>query len=385
MDEEKIRLSPPKVGTLASAHMDAIRGLAAVLVFLSHWRMLFLVNYPQVQGSNALLHVFYWLTHFGHQAVMAFFVLSGYLVGGSALRMMRRGWSWKEYLLNRLTRLWMVLIPALLLGGLWDLLGCRLWGAGRLYQGGLTSTLAESVAGNLHGWIALGNLFFVQGLYVPSLGSNGPLWSLANEFWYYLLFPLLVLALVGKKGWLRRALCVVLMVVIGLIVRQGVLVYFVVWLMGAMLAYAPRWSPRKAWQHKALLLGASGLVVASATWQIVCHDYAYELDLLLAVACVLLLWAVLQIPARQLGGRYGKAAHRLAAMSYTLYLFHFPFVLFLAGWLHPNELWQPKGWHMAISLGVCLLTMFYAALMYLCFEKQTDKMRGWLKLKLACL
>jgi len=48
------------------------------------------------------------------------------------------------------------------------------------------------------------NVFFLQTITVPVYGSNSPLWSLANEFWYYLLFPLLLLA--PQRGWLKGGL-----------------------------------------------------------------------------------------------------------------------------------------------------------------------------------
>ena len=45
-----------------------------------------------------------------------FFALSGFLVGGPAFRAILHGdWNWERYMIKRLTRLWIVLIPALLL------------------------------------------------------------------------------------------------------------------------------------------------------------------------------------------------------------------------------------------------------------------------------
>ena len=38
----------------------------------------------------------------------------------------------------------------------------------------------------------LGNLAFLQDFFARPYGSNGPLWSLSYEFWFYLVFPLLV-------------------------------------------------------------------------------------------------------------------------------------------------------------------------------------------------
>jgi len=65
-----------------------------------------------------------------------FLVMSGYLVGGSVLRSRKAGrWSWRSYLLGCLSRLYVVLLPALLLGGLIDWFGMRQAGAQVLYSG----------------------------------------------------------------------------------------------------------------------------------------------------------------------------------------------------------------------------------------------------------
>lgn len=102
----------------ASVLLDLVRGLAALLVLLSHWKVMFFVEYPHIQGTRWWFAVPYVLCDAGHQAVIIFFVLSGYLISGSVIRAFERGtWSWKEYLIHRLTRLWVVLIPGLALGG----------------------------------------------------------------------------------------------------------------------------------------------------------------------------------------------------------------------------------------------------------------------------
>ena len=113
----------------ASVHLDALRGIAAVGVCLSHLRDFFFQDYPKVPHHNPLLAAAYLATGLGHQWVIVFFVLSGYLVGGSVLRSFALDrWSWRSYLLNRMTRLYTVLIPALVLGGLLDMAGIHLFG-----------------------------------------------------------------------------------------------------------------------------------------------------------------------------------------------------------------------------------------------------------------
>jgi len=185
-------------GTASSDHLDMVRGAAALAVMLTHLRFLFFVDLGDAQNSNPLIKLVYFVSGFGHYAVMAFFVLSGFLVGGSVLRARMDGeFNWGLYATNRLTRLWIVLIPALLLGAIWDHLGLHLFGTSGVY-GRLPGV--TSLAPRLSASVMLGNMFFLQGITTVTYGSNGPLWSLSYEFWYYVLFPLIVLAY-PAEGW----------------------------------------------------------------------------------------------------------------------------------------------------------------------------------------
>lgn len=61
---------------------DLIRGCSALLVCLGHLRNTMFVDYSALIHPNIAIKVFYAVTSLGHQAVMVFFVLSGYFVGG---------------------------------------------------------------------------------------------------------------------------------------------------------------------------------------------------------------------------------------------------------------------------------------------------------------
>src|SRR3954454_24406268 len=93
-----------------SIHLDAMRGFAALVVFLGHARFMFIGYASQAKAAatavatrvSAAPEAITW----GHEAVVVFFVLSGYLVGGSVLRDIKlQRWSWQKYLTLRLTRL----------------------------------------------------------------------------------------------------------------------------------------------------------------------------------------------------------------------------------------------------------------------------------------
>lgn len=124
-------------------HIDMLRGLAALLVCVGHIRGMLWVDYGALASPDVVTKGLYFLTGLGHQAVVLFFALSGFLVGGSAFQRIRSGqFRAGDYLLRRLTRLWTVLLPALVLGALWDWLGRDiLHGPG--YDGSLWAILSS--------------------------------------------------------------------------------------------------------------------------------------------------------------------------------------------------------------------------------------------------
>ena len=66
-------------------HLDLIRGLAALLVCSGHLRAFLFCGLEEIQLPSVFTKVFYFLTGLGRQAVMVFFVLSGFFVAGSVV------------------------------------------------------------------------------------------------------------------------------------------------------------------------------------------------------------------------------------------------------------------------------------------------------------
>ena len=176
-----------------SPALDALRAGAAALVLLSHARSLvFRDAEPGLSWPAAL---FYGVSGLGHQAVIVFFALSGLVVTTSMLRLAASGrWSLPRFAKTRLVRLWIVLLPCLLGGAMLDRLGLAL----AMPPYGIPAVSHPAPPIDLGLGTALGNLLFLQTIAVPVLGSNGPLWSLANEAWYY------VLAGFGFAAWQAR-------------------------------------------------------------------------------------------------------------------------------------------------------------------------------------
>lgn len=387
----RIRWAVPSLNRGQSAWLDVTRAFAAILVVIHHVRNLFFVNYPAVKAPlnfRETTKAVYYLTSLGHPAVMVFFVLSGFLISGSVLKSLDRGyWSWSWYLVQRLTRLWVVLLPALLLCAVWDALGIRTFGATGVY-GGLASNryiLWWSVPSHSSIGILLGNVLFLQDMHVPTFGSDGPLWSLANEFWYYMLFPACLLLLVGR-GRLQRSLMIIVLAV-AVVIALPVLPYYPIWLLGVAVllvpcirlsAYFLRWGSLLL----AFALTGSVLIASRSVQNLLLSDtlvstaFAVSLYLLL---CASARERTAKVPAKP--GVVAAASQRwasgLAGFSYTLYLVHFPMLVFVqATFTHFGiGRWQPDVKHLALGALMVPPTLLYAWLISRVTEARTAAIR----------
>ncbi|MBN9614504.1 MAG: hypothetical protein BGO25_06135 [Acidobacteriales bacterium 59-55] len=367
--------------TAASVLLDLLRGLAALLVLLGHWRNLLFIDYPQLTAHKLMLLVPYALSSAGHQAVVIFFVLSGYLISGSVFRSFDRNqWSWRGYLTHRIVRLWVVLIPGLLLCALWDNIGLHLHLAPALYSGAAGNHVIPDIRTTLKPHIFFGNLFFLQSILVPIFGTDGPLWSLANEFWYYLLFPLGLVALRRRSALLQRLVSVGLFLGIAWFVRHGILLLFPVWLAGTLLAVLP--PPR---------VGRRARITATILYSPLAFIFAKAhalpslwSDYLFGVATFFFLWIVLSATHRASPDSvFTRVSRSLARSSYTLYVVHVPFAVLLVALLSGGGRWTPDGLHIFKGLAILAVILLYAYLVASVTEFHTETIRRWIEARLG--
>jgi peptidoglycan/LPS O-acetylase OafA/YrhL len=360
------------------------RGTAAFLVLAAHWRMLIFVDGSYYQHLSVGLYFFYWATKLGHQAVVIFFVLSGFLVGRTVLRPVWSGrWSAKRYLLHRLIRLEIVLVPALVLCWLLDSAGSHFFHPSAVYMGtaGLVA-IPYSVLEHLKPHIFLGNIAFLQTIYVPTFGSDDVLWSLTNEFWYYVLFPCIVISLTTSFRWLQRGSAFVLFASLLLFFKmhdgEGILRGFLVWLLGAGLAVIP--SPAAITGHMRrigmasaalLLLLQVVLTYAPAPFNLEKGGFPQS-DLILGLIFSILMYFSLH-DQLAVGNGYRRTAKFSANVSYTLYLTHMPLLVFIAAWR--GKRWYPSEEHLFLGVGILVLSLAYAIAIWMLFERHTDSLR----------
>jgi peptidoglycan/LPS O-acetylase OafA/YrhL len=366
----------------ALTHLDAVRGLAALAVVLYHLREIFFVPSQEVARMSVIIKGIYVLSGLGHQAVMVFFVLSGFFISSSVLRSVRSGrWSWRKYLVQRLTRLYTVLLPALCLGAVLDCAGMALFGTHSIYPQRFLHVHdafpEQSFASRTTPLIWVGNLFFLQGIYVPQFGSNNPLWSLSYEFWYYLLFPLVALTVVGDMPVGRKVLYAATALAVLCFVGPTIALDFLIWLLGAALCLMrpSSWAGTR-------LFGAtsfSALCFFMGAYSVGVIHLPFVPDFLIGLTFAAFMYYLLSVERRQHSAWYTKIAQTASNVSYTEYLIHYPFLVFLnACVVRTTAKWQPDRQHLAAAAGLLVCTLLYVAVVWWLTEAKTDKIRALL-------
>ena len=374
------------IGPAGAVTMDLLRGLSALLVLGQHLRVL---TFPGFSGGGVGTRLFYFATSLGHSAVIVFFVLSGFLVGGRTIvAIQTKRWTVRRYAVQRIGRIATVLIPALAVGLVLDLIGLVSFGGTSVYGSGIAGhpMLDFTLGDHLTPTVLAGNILGLQPFLVPSFGSNSALWSLGYEVWFYVLFPILILVLRG--GMTRRrsfAGLAFAAVMLGLMGPWG-LAYFAIWALGASLVAWPQSDRLRGRRGVAgvAVLAAAGLVVAALLAGKIA-GYADLADMvLLPVAVALLVHAVGHLPRGPaigpLHARLAQGARSLADMSFSLYLVHLPLLTLMqagltrAGLL-PLRL-DPRGFGLYAALSA--LTLLYAAGFASLTERRTDDIRAWI-------
>jgi len=356
---------------------DAFRFLAAVVVLFGHARAALWVHPDQAVVLSWWVKGVYFVAGLGHAAVMVFFVLSGFWITQSVERLARHERFWAEYLTDRLSRLLIVILPALLVGGALDLAGAGLFDGAIYFDRLGAHNVFKNVYDCLTPAVFLGNLVFLQGFTsVPPFGSNTPLWSLAFEFWYYVWFAALALAA-------RRRFSPALLSLALALLSPRLAAGFLVWLAGSMLFYADRRHDARAMPRvsraRGFLVGG-GLALLAALVAARLHWLAQPLsDFLVGVSFAGFAWGLLRgavrFPTRVLPllSRYGAQA------SFSLYVIHYPLIYFSVSAAGLRQRQQPGLGPLAEIVLLCALAILCGWLFSKGTEANTSRLRRRLK------
>jgi len=350
--------------------LDILRSLAAFFVVINHLgEVLFLFD-KDLDLFN--LFVFQSL-YLGHHSVMILFVVSGFLIGRAAVQSVSRGGQKIfDYGIDRITRIYVVLIPALLIGFLSDQILMHVYsGVGFDYLPDRISFL-----------IFLGNIFGLQTVFVPTFGSNGPLWSLACELWYYFMFPAFLIALFGKS--LRsRLIGLVGFVAAVFIVSGDILYYAVIWCLGVAC-----WLPQRSLVPKWLGWSLLALFLASANNEYLWANgwgFPHIAGTALTVAMIINSHRHDRAVKKE---KHGAISKFFAKFTYSLYLDHYPPLMIVLALLLKND-FVPFG-HMgpqeaAATTGLLVLLYAYSYAWFWLTERNYHHFRNFVRMKAAPL
>lgn len=278
----KAQQTGPQQGRLGE--LDALRGIAAMLVLLFHY----------TAHSEAVLpaarHIAYGLS-WGHYGVQLFFAISGFVIQMT----LERTASSADFLVSRFARLF----PAYWAAVLFTSASVVLLGA---------ETLAQSAP------IILTGLSMLQGfLYLPSV--DGVYWSLTVELaFYFCMWGLWRARLLGRieavlLGWIGLTLLWTLVPALPSRVGMVLVVRYIPFFAIGMAAYRVRTGARR-WSEQVPVLALGLAAVALVETPEAAAVYA----------------GVVAVFALLIGGRLGWLANRpllwLGALSYTIYLIH---------------------------------------------------------------
>ena len=315
---------------------------------------------------------FYFLTRLGGKAVIIFFVLSGYLIGGRYFTKIAQGtFDALDYGIDRAVHIGLPLIPALV----------------------LTACINTFLGGEIQPLAFLINVFSLQGVVTGCCyGGNAPLWSLPYEVWLYVM--VLIVGLWLKQSKYRFSLLVAL-IALGLIFVKLEHHYLLCWLLGAAAFMRPptRVQPYAAVLGLALLglgliggqLGidsASLSLESRARWTAWLPGTSVSQVLLGAGAAILVQQIALWHPVSRAGRCVSRCGAKAAGFSFSLYLTHWP-LRFLLGYFElPVESALTISAFAKFAL-VCAVSLLVAWCSYWAFESRTQVVRTWIKRRIA--
>jgi peptidoglycan/LPS O-acetylase OafA/YrhL len=314
-----------------SIYFDLVRIIAAIVVVFHHvWPLIF----PQFP-----------LPWPGHEAVVVFFVLSGYVIAYTASD---ESIKFATFAGHRAARILSVAIPALLLAAV---VAPFAEGPGIEYAGPVHIEQGDFLFATLINAVFLGQSF---GLNI-SPPFNGPFWSICFEVWYYAIFAAWTYS---SKKW-RAALTVLTLAFAGL----KIVMLLPVWLLGTWLFHnMPKLTQRQAsvlflittltafifyWSGASHVIRGHVFIFAPGFMAILHGSNQFIGDLILGILVTANFAAVASLGPQLRFLLWAENKIRYAS-SFTLstYLYHMPLTVLI---------WNGLGVHNAITF-LCLLT-----------------------------
>ena len=267
--------------------------------------------------------------------VVAFFFISGIVI---AAAIDRDDVSFRGYMWDRITRIFVPLIPALFFVLAVDLCIKLYDFYPAAYRNSLNVSTFVANALLIFNYPSIqifGYTIDLSLIEAGPLGSIRPLWTIVIEFWIYVFVGYLALRKSGGK--LARALALLLFIYAIPVILENAIggrgrSLTLIWLTGAAFYYAVsrtdilKWLERSWW----LLVGATILMFLTSP---IPKSYSLTYNLIACLAIVSFLEGARRFGLFARLPTLGTAAKALASYSYSLYLVHYTILLAVIGLL----------------------------------------------------
>ncbi len=351
-----------------STYLDVMRFMAACLVVIYH--------------SKDPLFTKEWIpfSSYGHEAVIVFFVLSGYVIAYVSDTKERAPTA---YWASRLARIYSLAIPVVLIAMILDSVGERL--APQFYEGKTTHDywyirLASSWLFTNEAWVSIMSF------------SNVPYWSLCYEMWYYVLFSLYMHLNGRRRTVLITAVCI--------FVGPKILLLLPLWVIGAVIyrwkaSYLfPIWVGWAFFLLSLVLFGLYGhfrLTEVLSDWLLQAIGDHWHKQLAFSKFFIgdYLLGAIMFvnfIGARRIADsvsssmlKGSRTIRRISDFTFSLYILHQPLLLFWASLIN----WPTEGYafYLAIMATTCMSIIIIGTIL----EKQRFPLRNWIRTRIGSI
>ena len=337
--------------------LDGLRGTAAIMVVIYH---LFEAFYPIV-GEHPTPH--------GYLAVDFFYLLSGFVVGYAYDDRWGR-MSIKDFIKIRLIRLHPLVILGVLIGAVAFWFDPFKDPAHQVSLLKLTGAVLVSFtllpSPDVRGWSETHSL-------------NGPAWSLFQEYIANFLYAILGRKMSKPELWII------------VILSGSVLTYVAVWNghLGTGWSYETSWiaTVRMVFPFFAgLLLYRTGKLIRIPNAYAFCSLMLIILFCIPAkpvygwyeAACIIIAFPIIVAAGAggQISGRWAQICKFAGAISYPIYILHYPFIYIYTEWGYYSKPSASQIIPVAIGLFIFFILMAWAALKY-----YDEPVRAWLKKK----
>jgi peptidoglycan/LPS O-acetylase OafA/YrhL len=359
-DQKPIAIASREASLRSMVGLDLLRGFAALIVLIGHVRGASFVEYGALPKDQQgfISAAFFGVSRLGHEAVLIFFVLSGFLVGGQIIRSVRAGtFDIKPYVIDRSTRILTPLIPACVLTAILSF--------SMLHQSPSITQIISNMVG-------------LNDVLAPTFKHNAPLWSLSYEIWFYVFGG--VLGYIFYKDISVLSFCVLMCCLAVFSILDARLLLY--WGMGAVtiLFLSSRYQLSLAVPGLVLaMLGAFSYELATESKSFATVQYIPKstAELLICAGVCLVIPSLCNSKVDSFLSHIRVPAFFLASISYTLYLVHYPINATL-------EIFFPKAAALSLaSLGTfglkIVICLCVTLIFYYLFEGRTGTLRRYIR------